>query len=213
MADVKTSVRALRAQQTRRRMLTAARDHFAADGFAATTMVDIAATADVAVQTLYYTFRTKGGLLVAAAEFVAAGEVDAEPVMDRDWARRALQAHSGVDVLRLVVENGTAIYRGIASLQRAITEAQSDPVFAEYWSSTAARRKAGIARFVAHIDELGELKLPASQATDLVFVLQSHESYRGLVVNAGWSDEQFQTAMLALLSDALLTSSVPRHRS
>jgi hypothetical protein len=66
---------------------------------------------------------------------------------------------------------------------------------------------------VAHIDELGELKLPASQATDLVFVLQSHESYRGLVVNAGWSDEQFQTAMLALLSDALLTSSVPRHRS
>ncbi|MFZ1283261.1 MAG: helix-turn-helix domain-containing protein, partial [Propionicimonas sp.] len=55
--------RAERARHTRRRMLETARELFIIDGYAATTMERIADRAGVAVQTLYYTFRTKGQLL------------------------------------------------------------------------------------------------------------------------------------------------------
>src|SRR5262245_6712996 len=52
-----------KALATRRRMLKAAYDAFCERGYAATTMNDIATRADVAVQTLYFTFHTKGAIL------------------------------------------------------------------------------------------------------------------------------------------------------
>ena len=51
--------RAAAARETRRRVVEAARDSFLELGYPATTMERIAAAAGVAVQTLYYTFRTR----------------------------------------------------------------------------------------------------------------------------------------------------------
>ncbi|MDQ1643731.1 MAG: hypothetical protein QOJ90_3082, partial [Actinomycetota bacterium] len=44
-------------------MLDSAHELFVSEGYATTTMERIAAEAGVAIQTLYYTFRTKGQLL------------------------------------------------------------------------------------------------------------------------------------------------------
>ena len=76
MALVKSSTgtRAERARQTRNRMIDSARELFIADGYAATTMERIAQEAGVAVQTLYYTFRSKGQLLCEVVEATAAAD-------------------------------------------------------------------------------------------------------------------------------------------
>ena len=62
MSAVKQS-RAEQAAATRQRILNAAYDLFCELGYRATTMALIAERAHVAVQTVYFTFRTKDALL------------------------------------------------------------------------------------------------------------------------------------------------------
>src|SRR6266487_2530430 len=67
MAGVMTDVnRKRRARQTRARIAAAAARLFAARGYQGTPMDAIAAEAGVAVQTVYFAFRTKAELLLAA---------------------------------------------------------------------------------------------------------------------------------------------------
>ena len=84
----KATTRADRARQTRRRMLDRARELFVTEGYAATTMERIADEAGVAVQTLYYTFRTKGQLLREVIEVTAAGEETRLPWRSAPGCRR-----------------------------------------------------------------------------------------------------------------------------
>lgn len=86
-----------RTRQTHRRMLDGARDLFLTQGYAATTMEQIAAPAGVAVQTVYYTFGTKGQLLCEVVEVTAAGEDEPVPVAQQSWGARpsALRRPSG----------------------------------------------------------------------------------------------------------------------
>ena len=135
MAPVKTArpTRAERARQTRHRMLDSARELFIGDGYAATTMERIAEDAGVAVQTLYYTFRTKGQLLCEVVEVTAAGDEDAPPVAQRAWVQEMLTATSGQRVLALAVEHGADIYVRAAPLWPAVAAAAGDPHVEHYW--------------------------------------------------------------------------------
>jgi AcrR family transcriptional regulator len=72
-----------RADRTRARMIEAAYRLFMRDGYDATTMQAVAEEAGVAVQTVYFTFRTKAGLL---------REVDTRAIpggdQGLDWSQR-----------------------------------------------------------------------------------------------------------------------------
>ena len=198
--------RAERARQTRRRMLDSARVLFVGDGYAATTMDHIAQHAGVAVQTLYYTFRTKGQLLCEVVEVTAAGEEDAPPVRQRAWVQEMLTATSGQRVLALAVEHGADIFVRAAPLWPAVAAATGDPYVARYWRDVAADRRAGQARMVARLDELGALRqgLDAHRATDIVVVLFGHDVFRSLVREAGWSVAEYKNWLLTTLAQQLL---------
>ena len=139
-----------RALVTRRRMLAVARNLFVDQGYAATTVDEIAAQAGVAVQTVYYTFRTKGSLLREVVDAAAAGGDQASPTMERAWARDMLSANTAQRVVALAVEHGTAIYERVkAALWPAVTAAgAADPDVATYWSSVSAARRDGQQRMV-----------------------------------------------------------------
>jgi AcrR family transcriptional regulator len=181
--------RAERALATRHRMLTSAHALFVQQGYATTTVEQIAADAGVAVQTVYYTFRTKGLLLRELVEVTAAGEERAAPVMDRAWAGEMLSATSAQRVLALAVEHGTAIYERVAALWPTVAAgAAADPDMAAYWQAVGAGRREGQRRMVGRLVELDALRpgLDADRATDLVVMLLGHDVYRSLVVDAGW---------------------------
>ncbi len=195
-------------------MLTSARDLFVQQGYAATTVEQIAADAGVAVQTVYYTFRTKGLLLRELVEVTAAGEEPAAPVMERAWASEMLSATSAQRVLALAVEHGTAIYERVAALWPAVTaSAAADPDVAEYWLAVGAGRREGQRRMVARIVELDALGpgLDPDRATDLVVMFLGHDVYRSLVVDGGWPLVAFRvwlftTAVRQLLGPVELDS-------
>ncbi|MFC7597550.1 TetR/AcrR family transcriptional regulator [Terrabacter sp. GCM10028922] len=212
MGPVKSArpTRAERAQQTRHRMLDSARTLFISDGYAATTMERIAETAGVAVQTLYYTFRTKGQLLCEVVETTAAGDEEVVPVAQRAWVRDMLTAPSGPRVLALAVEHGADIFVRAAPLWPVVTAAAADPHVEHYWRRVATDRRAGQARMVARLAELGVLRpgLEPDRATDLVVVLFGHDVFRSLVTQAGWSVPEYKAWLFTTLAQQLLQ----RHR-
>jgi TetR/AcrR family transcriptional regulator, regulator of autoinduction and epiphytic fitness len=202
-----TPSRAERTLQTRRRMLTSARDLFVTEGYAATTMDQIAEEAGVAVQTLYYTFRTKGQLLCEVVETTAAGEDDPAPVAQRAWMQEMVNAESGHRVLALAVEHGTDIFERAAPLWPAVAAASAaDPEVERYWRGVTAGRRAGQGRMVERLIALGALRegLDHTTATDLVVALFGHDVFRSLVIEAGWSVPAYKEWLLATLTQQLL---------
>lgn len=200
-------IRAERALATRRRMLAAAKDLFGRHGYAATTVEQIAAEAGVAVQTVYYTFRSKGLLLCELIEVTAAGSEEVMPVMERTWAIEMLSASSAQRVLALAVEHGTAIYGRVAALWPAVAAASAaDADVGTYWNSVSAARRDAQRRIVTRVVELGALRpgLDPERATDLVVVLLGHDVYRNLVIEAGWSVASFRAWLFVTLVEQLL---------
>lgn len=192
-------------------MLDRARHLFITEGYAATTMERIAAEAGVAVQTLYYTFRTKGQLLCEVVEVTGAGPEDPVPVAERPWMREMLSARSGQRVLALAVEHGTDIFERAAPLWPAVTvAAAADPHVEHYWREVAASRRAGQQRMVGRLAELGALRhgLEPDRATALVVVLFGHDVFRGLVIDAAWGVPTYKAWLFTTLTQQLLQ----RHR-
>lgn len=209
MAKIKTEKpsRADRARQTRRRMIGSARELFIAQGYAAATMEQIAAGAGVAVQTVYYTFRTKGQLLAEVVEVTAAGDDDPVPVARRAWVREMLSASPAQRVIALGVEHGTAIYERVAVLWPAVgAVAAADPEIDGYWRGVTANRRSGQRGMVTRVAELGGLRpgLDVERATDIVVVLAGHDVYRGLVQEARWTAPAYKAWLFTTLTQQLL---------
>lgn len=74
-----------RAAATRLRMLKAAMTAFTDRGFSSTTMEAVAADAGVSVQTVYFTFGTKGDLLQAVYEHAVLGPEQTPPHLMPWW--------------------------------------------------------------------------------------------------------------------------------
>ena len=201
------SIRAQKAHITRRTMIDSARELFVGQGYALTTMDQIALRAGVAVQTVYYTFKSKGQLLCEVVEVTAAGGDTPVPVPQRPWAIEMLSATSGPRVLALGVEHGTAIYERVAVLWPAVrAAAAADPTVEQYWRGVAANRRNGQRAMVVRIEELDCLSpnLDVGHATDLVAVLLGHDVYSGLVQEAGWPVPAYRGWLFGTLTDQLL---------
>ena len=204
--------RAERTRRTRQRMLGSALELFVEQGFAATTVAQIAAGADVAEQTIYYTFGTKGRLLIEVVETTAAGRSDPEPVPQRVWFQQMLVAPTGQRVLALTVEHGTAIYERVATLWPAVNAAAAtDADVAEYWQGVTAGRRSGQRAIVTRIAELGDLRpgLDVTVATDIVGVLDGHATYRSLVQDARWPLDEYRAWLFTTLVQQLMDQTTP----
>jgi AcrR family transcriptional regulator len=198
--------RADRARDTRRRMLESARELFLAQGYPATTMEQIASAAGVAVQTTYYTFRTKGRLLCEVVQFASADEDEPLPVAQRPWMREARSAPSPQRALALAVEHGADIFERAAQLWPSVNAAATlDHDVEQYWRGVAADRRAGQGRLVARLAELGALRngLTPERATDLLVVLFGHEVFSGLA-EAGWTVSAYKAWLFTTLVQQLL---------
>jgi AcrR family transcriptional regulator len=188
-------------------MLAAAFDLFARQGYAPTTMGQIAALAGVAVQTVHFTFHTKADLLREVMTKYAAGEDDPDPVMDRAWMQEAMAAPSPYRQLALTIEHGIDIYKRMAPLTPALqTAASIDAEISALMASIAAGRRAGMGAAIEALARKGSMRhgLDPKRATDLMVVLNSHETFLGLTVGAGWAVEQYKAWLYLTMCEQLL---------
>ena len=195
------------AAATRRQILDAAQKLFERQGYAATSMAAIAAEAGVALKTLYVVFETKSGLLRALWHLVLRGDEADIPVGERPWYREVLEEPDPARQLRLNVRNTTLVRARISSLLEVIRSASAQEADIEaLWNRIQTEFYENQRTVLASIDAKKALRpgLDADRAADVLWTLNHPNLYRLLVVDRGWTPEEYEEWLAGLLCRELL---------
>ena len=190
---------------TRRKVVAAAQALFLKNGYAGTTMAAIAHDAGVVVETVYRSFGSKVALFGAVVEAALAGGVErAEVPVEERPAIAAIIAETGpAKQVALYAATQPGIHRRAGPLLRAVRDAASlDPEVDRVWNELEGQRYVGQARMAGMLaSRRGALRagLTVEVATDLIWTLCALVVHDLLVLERGWTSEQYE----AWLTDAL----------
>lgn len=209
MARVKPSKPALsrrdRGVRTRTRILEEARRLFLEQGFGATTVQQVADSAGVAVQTVYFNFRTKSRLLAGVGDTLILGDRPPDQWREHPWGIRILRSSDPGDVVRAFVEGDAEIKSRLAAFLQALGTYELDP------ESVVAQDRGRDEFFGSVIDRLtsmGALRpgLSPTRALDIIRVVNTLEAYRDLTERRGWTDAMWKSWLTEVLAHQLLGS-------
>lgn len=205
-----------RARATRLRVLDAARALFLELGYAGTTIRAIAARADVSPETVYATFGAKRSLLSRLVDISIAGDDTAPPVIEQGWVQQLREEPDVHRRLRLLAHQGRSILERRAALDDVVRGAASaDPEIAALRDRGRAERFAGQREFLRIVVGGGSLRegIDLETAADILYALGSPETFRLLVVDRGWSGDQFEAWYGESLERLLLGPAESNRRS
>jgi AcrR family transcriptional regulator len=202
MAESKQpTLRQRQAQATRTEIAGAARRLFAQQGFAETTVAQIADEAGVAVQTVYKSWGTKRALLMALNDVI---DADADvPALGRAIA----EAEDGPALIHAVVMLTRGIVEHAGDIVRALSSAADrDADAAAALADGERRHREGTAGAARRLADLGALRTGWSvdDAGVLLGLLTSRHVYEELVRERGWSFDDAGAWVEARLAAALL---------
>ena len=164
--------RAMQAEQTRHDILAAARRRFASQGYAATSLKDVATDAGVSVQTLYDSIGSKADLVRRLNDLVDieanVGEIAATVGTEKD--PHAI-ARIPARITRRLLERCDDILRA------AFTGAQAEPELSVVVEEGGRRHRAGAASVAARLAGLGVLR-PDLSADDAAMTIAALADYR-----------------------------------
>lgn len=191
-----STARRRQALETRRRLLESARRRFAAQGFADTTIQQIAQDAGVSVQTFYAVHGSKRAVLHALLD-----EMEAQA--DVSALRSALVSHAGDadEQLRLIVDFNVTMFHEardiLAVLRRAGAEAEPEVVQREGDDRRRSGQRAVVEEW-ARLGALGPGRDPV-EAADVLWAMTGPEVYDLFVQERGWEPERFRDWLLTAL--------------
>lgn len=205
MADVKTEGRKSKAAETRRRMLDAAIRCFTASGYQATTMATIAEEAGVAVQTLYFTFKTKAGLLQETFDRAVLGDGPPVAPSETDWYQAMTVSRSLSKGLEHLVDGVMGILERVAALRPVFDSAREEDGVAEVWQRGERLREQGYREIIETLSTKRPLRqgYDLDRATDVLLLLLGPDAFRSLVGDRGWSAERWAVWTRAIIEREL----------
>src|SRR5215472_12399168 len=177
MADVKTPApegrRQKRARQTRRSILAAAHELFVRQGYARTTVQQIADQADVAV----------------------AGDDEPVPVSERPFVQAIAEADDPRAKMRIFARHLREAGERVASVLSVIeSAAATDSQIADLWRELQDQRLHGMTLAARGFQEQGALRpgLSVGRAADILWLYTGPWAYRSFVSERGWSLDEYE---------------------
>ena len=189
------------AEQTRARILAAARDLFRSSGYATTTIDAIASSAQVSAKTVEAAFGSKRGVLAALVDPLAT----AGP--PRDLVDQIRAADDPRHRLRLVAELTRRSYEtSLPEFELMRGAAAVAPEISAVAQQVESRRRGNQARLAAYLEERGLLRsdLAADEATDIIWTLTSYDVYRALIGERRWPPDRYQDWLAETLGATVL---------
>ena len=194
------------ARRTRRRVLEAARDRFVAHGYAATTIADIARAAGVSPQTVYARFGSKAALLKGAYDITLAGDDEEVPMMQRPEFQRLAAATDTEELIASYAAVARSIMARLSAMLPLIYGARAvEPDLDDLARTAADERRFGARAFATNAVSRGLLRtgLREEDVAELVWVLNSPETYLLLVQSSGLHDDGYEAWLARALRAAL----------
>jgi AcrR family transcriptional regulator len=196
------------AERTRLAILAAAKDLFAENGYAATSVQAVADRAGVAVDTVYAKVGRKPELLLAVHDMALADAPTPLPAEQRDYVIAVRAAPTATGKLDTYAAAMGRLLPVTVPIMNALREAgTTDPACAAQYQRLSARRAANMRLLAADLRSTGELRddLDDDDVADLIWSLNSPEWY-SLIISSGRTPRQYADLLTDVLRRTLLTA-------
>ncbi len=196
---VKGSLRQRQTALTRSAILDAARGLFRRQGYAATTIEQIATEGGVGVSTVYAVLTNKRTILVELrSKAVQEAHVWENFLAALDEGEPVRRIELMVAITRQLYETGGDVF----AVEHAA--AGADPEVAESWASHHRERGENLLRIVEPLRPHLAPGLEPARALEIVEALSTYGVYEELVVISGWTPDEYETWLGRTLCDQLL---------
>ena len=199
------------ADRTRRRVLAAAHDLFTTQGYAETSVAQVAQRARVSVDTVYASVGRKPQLLLAVHDMALAGGPEPVPAEQRDYVQAIRETPTARGKIETYAAALGRVLPTTSPLMNALREAgTTEPQCRAVWQAINDRRAANMLRFAADLRATGELRddLTDRQVADLVWSMNSAE-YFGLLAARGLAPEEYAGHVADVWCRSLLAANAP----
>ena len=186
--------RVAQAAVTRRAILKAARELFVQRGYAAATVSDIAARAEVSVDTVYAAVGRKPVLLRELVETAISGTDRAVAAQQREYVIAIRSASTAREKLTIYAAALVKIQQRLAPVFLALRDAAVDDAdCAALWKEIGDRRARNMRDFAADLRATGELRadLSDNDVADIVWSMNATEYWVLLVIQRRWKPVRF----------------------
>jgi AcrR family transcriptional regulator len=189
------SSRQAQAQRSRRHIVESARRLFIEQGYAATSMRELASAAGVSLQTLYNAFTSKYGLFSAVMDVVVAGDHEPVPISDRPALRSIEEIDDPAGVIDAAVAAAVPVLSRVDEIFPVLrAAAAADPeIGAGYQHFVIEARHADQRLLGERLQQLGALRpgIDSDRATDIAWTVLSPDCFHLLVGLRRWSEDDF----------------------
>lgn len=198
-------VRQRQAQETRQRILAAARELLASKGYARMTVEEIAEIAEVSPKTVSAVVGSKTAILAQLVNEILnpdAFDTSIQHLLDQ---LRTIQ--EPIRRLELVVQITRKVYESLTSeFELLRTDGVVIRELADLTQQIETRRRQRQSYLIAALHEQGILRrdLSLEEAIDVLWSLTSYEMYRLLVIKQGWDASRYERWLTDLLIEHLL---------
>jgi len=196
-----SEARDAQAAQTRKRILDVAKELFQSEGFDRVTINRLAKAADVSMPTIYAIFKSKTGILQALIDDALPSE-KFSVLVDGSMLEKSPQKR-----LCLTAKLARQIYDAEGNLMDLLRSASV--VAPEFKELEQKREKRRYERQGAYVEKMMKEKVLAKgltleKARDILWALTGRDMYRMLIVERGWTSDEYETWLGQLLSQSLL---------
>ena len=202
--------RAEAARRTRTRIRDAAAGLFAQQGYTATSVRQIAATAGVAARTVFAVYEGgKPQLFDEALTAALGGDEALTPLDKRPTTFSALEAHDAGQVLDAIADFACSLYDRAGALIAAYQESCGADAEMRRHAQVGLRNATAIMQVIAgelHRRQVLLSGLTPEHATDLLTALCSPQIHRQLRLERGWPADEYRLWLARMLKAALLDS-------
>ena len=185
----RSDLRQQQAERTRERVVAAAAELFADDGYPRTTLAKIAAAAGVSPETVQG-YGPKAALLMSAIELAALGVTGKESVFDLDVGRDFLAIDDLDEAIDFIVAAQTDVHERSARLMVAlIGAAASDSELDRYLGDSLAGVRTQFRRVLSVSRDRGWLRddLSLDELVETTAIIVSFDAYLRITERDGWS--------------------------
>jgi AcrR family transcriptional regulator len=209
------SRRAEQARATRRRIIEVARELLLTQGYATTTIAQVAKAAGVSSETVQKGFGTKAALAKAVYDVTLVGDDEPVPLQERPEFQAVVAESDPVRKLAAYGAIGRMLWERLGPLIAVLMQgAQAgEPDLVAFVATVRRESYLGASGLVADLAERGALRrgLSVEQARDELWLLIQPELWLLLLGERGWTLDAVQawftrTASAALLAERSLRS-------
>jgi AcrR family transcriptional regulator len=187
--------RQARSDETRTRILGVALDLFAARGYRATTIAELARAAEVHIDTVYELVGRKPAILRELIERAISGTDRAVAPAQRGYVQAMQQEPDPARKLDIYANAIREIQPRMAPLLLALRDAATtEPEAKQVWQEISDRRARNMGQLVRDLGPDGTLRagLTTTEAADVIWATASAELFILLTTERGWPLDEYE---------------------